>query len=95
MPNIEYTAVVTSDTAVKASLGIIHWIVASAAATGGRFQINDSTDDSGTDMIDVSMPANSVQHFYFGNSDRGGLECKTGIYADVPGSNIILNIGYV
>jgi len=84
------TAIVTSDTAVKAAPGKVYWISASAAATGGAWQINDSTDDSGTDKISAVQPALSTTPILFDPP----LECTVGIFADIPGSNITLTIGY-
>lgn len=87
--DVEVTAVVTSDTAVATGLRKIKWIHVSAGATGGAFQINDSTDDSGTDVIDLTIPANTTLALPMLN-----LQLKTGLYVDVPGTNLKVNIGY-
>jgi len=91
MPNIENTGVVTSDTAVATGLRLLYWLVVTAGGTGGAFQINDSTDDTGTDKIDITMPASTTLTINFGNNP---LELKTGLYVDVPGTNITVNVGY-
>lgn len=86
---IETTAIKTSDGAVKDSDGFVHWILASAGATGGAWQISDAADDS-NDVISAVSPASSI---VFMNFDPP-LWCGTGIYADIPGTNITLTIGY-
>ncbi len=86
----ESTSVKTSDGAVLSSAGRVFWIAASAGATGGAFQLNDSTDDGGTDKFDITMPASSVQHFAFDPP----IEFGTGIYADIPGTNVTITVGY-
>lgn len=81
----------TADAAVKSAPGLVFWIAASAGATGGAFQINDSTADGGTDVFSAVMPATATQ--FFGPFDPP-IECKVGIFADIPGTNITLTIGF-
>ena len=78
------------DKAVTANPGKVYWIAASAGATGGSFQISDAADDS-NDVFDIAMPANSVQHFNFGDAP---IECHTAIYLDIPGTNLTVTIGH-
>ena len=85
------TAILTADGQAKATGGLVHWVSVSAGATGGAFQLNDSTDDSGTDRLNIAMPASSAQFFDF--SDRP-IEFNIGIYVDVPGTNLTVNVGY-
>jgi len=92
MASMIRTAVVTSDTAVKAAEGRVYWIAVSAGATGGAFQLNDSLADGGTDLLDITVAANSTQFFNF--SVRP-IRCTTGIYIDVPGTNLKVNVGYL
>lgn len=87
---IENTSIKTSDGAVLSSPGHVYWILASAGATGGAWQINDSTDDSGTDKISAVSPANSIQFIPL----NPPLKCNVGIYADIPGTNITLTVAY-
>lgn len=91
MPNVVRTSVVTSDTSVKAAEGRVYWLAVSAGATGGAFQVNDSTNDSGTDLLDITMPASTTQFFDFSDAP---IRCVTGIYVDVPGTNVTVNVGY-
>ena len=95
MSNVEYTGIVTSDTSVKSSSGSVLWVLASAAGTGGAWQLNDSTDDGGTDLVSGVAPANSCTFLRFGGLNDGAVRFGTGIYADIPGTNVTLTIGYV
>lgn len=88
------TTILTSDGQVSSNPGKVYWVLVSAAATGGRWQLNDSTDDGGTDLVDGDAPANSMTFLRFGSENEGALAFGTGIYADIPGSNIILTVGY-
>jgi hypothetical protein len=90
MPN-PTTSIDTSDAAVKASPGTVYWVLVSAVATGGAWQLNDSTDDSGTDLVSGVAPANSMTFLDLGSAP---LSFNTGIYADIPGSNITITTGY-
>jgi hypothetical protein len=81
----------TSDGAVKSSPGVVYWVSASAGSTGGAWQLNDSTDDSGTDLLSAVSPANSIVFMDFSGAP---IPFQAGIYADVPGTNITLTIGY-
>jgi hypothetical protein len=87
--NIENTFVVTSDTSVATGTRILKWLLVSAAATGGAWQINDSTDDGGTDKLGGVAPANSMT--FLGPLN---LELHTGLYADIPGTNVTLSGGF-
>jgi hypothetical protein len=87
---VDTTSILTSDAAVKAGPGLVFWIAASAGATGGAFQISDALDDS-NDVFSAVMPATSV--VFFGPFDPP-IVCATGIYADIPGTNVTLTVGY-
>ena len=45
MPFVQ-TSVVTSDGSITTAPAIVYGVLVSAAATGGLWQLNDSTDDS-------------------------------------------------
>ena len=91
MPNTEHTTILTSDGQVKAGPGYVYWILVSVVATGGAWQINDSTDDGGTDIVSGVAAANTQTFLDFSGFP---IRCGTGIYADIPGSNITLTVGY-
>ena len=89
------TTILTSDGQIKATGGTLVWLTISAVGTAGAVEINNSTDDSGTDLMGFVVPANSMTHIYLGMPEQGGLYCDTGIYCDIPGSNITISAGYV
>ena len=89
------TTILTSDGQIKATGGTLVWLTISAGATGGAGQINNSTDESGTDVMSFVVPATSITHIPLGMPDQGGLYCKDGIYCDIPGSNITVSSGHV
>jgi hypothetical protein len=87
--NIETTFITASDLNVASGTRILKWLLVSAAATGGAWQINDSTDDTGTDRLSGVAPANSMT--FLGPLN---LELRGGIFADIPGTNVTLSGGY-
>jgi len=91
MPNTEHTAILTSDGEVKGGPGYVYWVLVSVVATGGAWQLNDSTDDGGTDMVSGIAAANTQTFLDFSGFP---IRFGTGIYADIPGSNITLTVGY-
>ena len=91
MPNTEHTAILTSDGEVKGGPGYVYWVLVSVVATGGAWQLNDSTDDGGTDMVSGVAAANTQTFLDFSGFP---IRFGTGIYADIPGSNITLTVGY-
>ena len=85
------TSVATSDTNVKAGPGKVYWVSHFAGATGGAWQLNDSTDDSGTDMYSANTAENSsTEHLHFDPP----LTFEQGIYLDIPGTNVTVTVGY-
>ena len=91
MPNTEHTTILTSDGQVKAGPGYVYWVLVSVAATGGAWQLNDSTDDGGTDIVSGVAAANTQTFLDFSGFP---IRFGTGIFADIPGSNITLTVGY-
>ena len=85
------TVAVTSDTKIPDNPGYVYWVAASAGATGGKFQLNNSTDDSGTDLFNLNIAANSE---VFLNFQHAPIHFGTAIYCDVPGTNLTVNIGH-
>lgn len=86
------TAIVTSDTQVTSRASIIYWIGVSAGATGGAFQINDGINDGGTDKFDVTVAASTGPYYLEFDPP---IKCGTGLFIDVPGTNLKVNVGYV
>jgi len=90
MPFVQ-TSVVTSDGSITTAPAIVYGVLSAAAATGGLWQLNDSTDDSGTDLISGFAQANSQSYIDLSQSP---VQFNTGIRADLPGSNQILTVFY-
>ena len=88
------TTILTSDGAVSANPGKVYWVLVSAAATGGAWQLNDSTDDGGTDLISGVQAANTSQFLRMGANSEGALIFSTAVYVDIPGSNITITVGH-
>ena len=63
MPNVTAVSIKTSDGAAKSGPGVVYWVAVSAGATGGAFQLNDSTDDSGTDMLNITVAATTTLRY--------------------------------
>ena len=91
MPNTEHTTILTSDGQVKAGPGYVYWVLVSVVATGGAWQLNDSTDDGGTDIVSGVAAANTQTFLDFSGFP---IRFGTGIFADISGSNITLTVGY-
>jgi len=92
--NVSNTSILTSDGQATSYPATVHWVLVSAADTGGAWQLNDSTDDGGTDLVSGVQAANTSQFLRFGTENEGALVFGTAIYADIPGSNITLTVGY-
>lgn len=84
------SGVITSDTAVKAAPGKVYWITASCESAS-VIQLNDSTDDSGTDKWQFRIPDNGHDHVIFDPP----IECATGIYIDIPAGEPTTVVGYI
>ena len=91
MPNTEHTAILTSDGEVKGGPGYVYWVLVSVVATGGAWELNDSTADGGTDKVSGIAAANTQTFLDFSGFP---IRFGTGIFADIPGSNITLTVGY-
>ena len=96
MPNTEQTAILTADGQVKAGPGYVSWILVVAEGTGGAWQLNDGLTDggSGSDLVSGVEAANTTHFIRFGALNDGALRFGTGIFADIPGTNVTLTVGY-
>jgi len=90
MPLVQ-TSVVTSDGSITTAPAIIYGVLVAAGSTGGLWQLNDSTDDSGTDKISGFSEASSQTYIDLSGSP---VQFDVGIRADLPGSNQILTVFY-
>jgi|TARA_R110000737_G_scaffold309403_1_gene317672 hypothetical protein len=96
MPNTEQTAIVSSDGQVKAGPGHVSWILVATGGTGGAWQLNDGLTDGGsaTDLVSGIEAADTTHFIRFGALNDGALRFGTGIFADIPGTNVTLTVGY-
>ena len=92
--NVSYTSILASDGQAASYPATVHWVLVSAAATGGAWQLNDSTDDGGTDLISGVQAANTSQFLRMGANSEGALIFSTAVYVDIPGSNITITVGH-
>jgi len=80
----------TADVAVKSTAGKVFWISMSCESAS-VIQINDSTDDGGTDVWHYRIPDGGHAHVNFDPP----LECATGIYLDIPTGEPNVVVGYI
>ena len=92
--NVSNTSILTSDGQATSYPATVHWVLVSAAATGGAWELNDSTDDGGTDLIRGVQAANTSQFLRLGADSEGALLFSTAVYVDIPGSNITITVGH-
>ena len=90
MPLVQ-TSVVTSDGSITTAPAVVYGVLVAAEATGGLWQLNDSTDDTGTDKISGFAEASSQTYIDLSGSP---VQFDVGIRADLPGSNQILTVFY-
>ena len=90
--NVSNTSILTSDGQATSYPATVHWVLVSAAATGGAWQLNDSTDDGGTDLISGVQAANTSQFLRLGANGEGALIFSTAVYVYIPGSNITITV---
>lgn len=69
----------TADVAIKSSPGKVYWVTISDT-DAGVVQLNNSLDDTGTDLWQMTLPANGYGHFIFDPP----IDFDIGIYLDVP-----------
>jgi len=83
------SGVLSADTAVKSVAGEVYWLTVSDT-TALSVELNDSTDNTGTDKWAIVLPANAYAHFIFDPP----IEFGTGIYLDVSTATCKVVIGY-
>ena len=87
-------AVCTTDTLVRTGVTLLHNVILSSGASAGTRQLNDSTDDSGTDLLGRIEPPATASHVLgpFDPPMRFGL----GLYIDIPGAetSVMVNVLY-
>ena len=85
------TSINTADGSITTGPAIVYGILAAAAGTGGLWQLNDSTDDRGTDLISGFAQPSGETYIALSNTP---IHFNTAIRADIPGTNVILTVLY-
>ncbi len=84
------TSVKSADALVFTGQAKIYWVLAAAGATGGLWQLVDGISDTSNDKLSGFAQA-SGETFILCDPP---IQCDLGIYADIPGTNVTLTIGY-
>ena len=86
------SGIVTADALVYTGACKVYWISVADTTADLTVELNDSTDDSGTDrwgtMLDIS--ATNCQHFLFDPP----IELTTGLWIDCGTSTAVITAGY-
>ena len=90
MPFVQ-TKITSADVRITTGPAIVYGILAAAGGTGGLWQLNDSSNDGGTDIISAFAQPSGETYIYLSNSP---VQFNDSVYADVPGTNVILTIFY-
>lgn len=85
------TSVQTADASVTTTAAVVYGVLISAGATGGAWQLNDSDDDTGTDLISGVVQANGGHYIDLSNTP---VQFNDGIRADLAGSNQTITVFY-
>ena len=83
------SGVKSADALIKGSAGDIYWISISDTAALS-LELNNSTDNSGTDVWAGVFPANCYAHYILDPP----IECSAGIYLDVSTATCKVVVGY-
>ena len=83
------TSIHTTDGSATTTPGIVYGVLISAAATGGAWQLNDSADDLGTDLVSGVVGANQG---YYMDLSGAPVQFNLGIRVDLPGSNQTITV---
>lgn len=87
--DLENSGVKSADALIYTGAAAVYWITVSDVANLA-IELNDSTDNSGTDQWAVDIPAGACQHFIFDPP----IDFETGIYLDVSTVTCKVTIGY-
>jgi len=84
------SGVKSADAVIKGSPGAIYWLSVSDTAALA-IELNNSTDNVGTDVWGMDLPAGGYAHFIFDPP----IECSVGIYLDVSTATCKAVVGYI
>ena len=91
------TASVAEDTAIKSTPGYVWWLLVqnTDAANPVALELNNSIDNSGTDLLKISLPsATDEPRPQFLGPFNPPIEFDTGIYLDLTGGAPLITVGY-
>ena len=86
---LKNSGVLSGETLIKSGSGYIYWLTVSDTAALA-IELNDSTDDSGTDLWSIDLPADGYGHFLFDPP----IKFSAGIYLDVSTGTCKVTVGY-
>ena len=90
MPFVK-TSITSADVRITTAPAIVYGILAAAGTTGGLWQLNDSSDDGGTDLISGFAQPSGETYIDLSNTP---IHFNTAIRADIPGTNVTLTVLY-
>ena len=90
------TTVVAADVAIKSASGRVWWITISNshATDSAAVELNDSTDDSGTDRWGILLEAVDIIGLPFHAVFDPPIQFDTGIYIDITGGTVKATVGW-
>ena len=83
------SGILQADALVKSGAALLFWLTVTDTAALS-LELNDSLNNSGSDVWGISLPANGYAHFIFDPP----LEFATGIYLDVSTATCKVTLGY-
>ncbi len=87
--DLKNSGVISGDTLIKSGGGYVYWLSVSDTAAL-EIGLNDSTDNSGSDLWSINLPADGYGHFIFDPP----IKFSTGIYLDVSTGTCKVTVGY-
>lgn len=90
------TTIATADATIKSGEGKVWWITISNshATASTAVELNDSTDDSGTDRWGVLVEAVDINGQPFHAQFDPPIHFTTGIQIDITGGTVKATVGY-
>lgn len=87
------TGTATADASITTAAGKVYWLsIGNAhASETTTVQLNDSTDDTGTDLWVGAVPPEAVGHFLFSPP----IKFATGVRIDIQSGTVTATVGFV
>lgn len=84
------SGVLQADKAIEEAASKVYWLTVSDTAALA-IELNDSLDNSGTDLWGIDLPADGYGHFIFDPP----IEFSAGIYLNVSTTTCKVTVGYL